>query len=66
MMPYKQSKVFLLSKINVNYKNGYNYIMIGYIYLVINKINDVYNILILDFYSERFIINRCRKWLTIV
>ena len=66
MMPYKQSKVFLLSKINVNYKNGYNYIMIGYIYLVINKINDVYNILILDFYSERFIINRCRKWLRIV
>ena len=66
MMPYKQSKVFLLSKINVNYKNGYNYIMIGYIYLVINKINDVYNILILDFYNERFIINRCRKWLTIV
>lgn len=66
MMPYKQSKVFLLSKINVNYKNGYNYIMIGYIYLIINKINDVYNILILDFYSERFIINRCRKWLTIV
>ena len=66
MMPYKQSKVFLLSKINVNYKNGYNYIMIGYVYLVINKINDVYNILILDFYSERFIINRCYKWLTIV
>ena len=49
MMPYKQSKVFLLSKINVNYKNGYNYIMIGYVYLVINKINDAYNILILDF-----------------
>ena len=66
MMPYKQSKVFLLSKINVNYKNGYNYIMIGYVYLVINKINDVYNILILDFYSERFIINRCCKWLTLV
>ena len=48
-MLYKQPKVFLLSKINVNYKNGYNYIIIGYVYLVINKINDVYNILILDF-----------------
>ena len=33
---------------------------------VINKINELYNILILDFYSERFIINHCRKWLTIV
>ena len=49
MMPYKQSKVFLLLKINVNLKNGYNYIMIGYTYLIINKINEVYNILILDF-----------------
>ena len=66
MMPYKQSKVFLLSKFNVNYEAEYNYIIIDYIYLVINKNNEVYNILILDFYSERFIINRCRKWLTIV
>lgn len=49
MMPYKQSKVFLLSKINVNYEAEYNYIIIDYIYLVINKNNEVYNILILDF-----------------
>ena len=49
--------------------------MIGYIYLVMNKINDVYksmrvviiksdnknNFLILVFYDERSIINRCRK-----
>ena len=49
MMPYKQSKVFLLSKINVNYEAEYNYIMIGYVYIIINKINDAYNILILDF-----------------
>ena len=49
MMPYKQSKVFLLSKINVNYEIEYNYIIIDYIYLVIKKSNEVYNILILDF-----------------
>ena len=49
MMPYKQSKVFLLSKINVSYKNGYVYIIIDYTYLVINKSNEVYNILVLDF-----------------
>lgn len=58
--------VFLLLKINVNKNNDNNYIIIGYIYPVINKSNEVYNILILDFYSERFIINRCCKWLTIV
>ena len=28
---------------------------------VINKIDEIYNILILVFYNERFIINRCRK-----
>lgn len=49
MMPYEQSKVFLLSKLNVNYEIEYNYIIIGCIYLVINKIDEVYNILILDF-----------------
>ena len=49
MMPYKQSKVFLLSKFNVNYEAEYNYIIIDYIYLIINKNNEVYNILILDF-----------------
>lgn len=49
MMPYKQSKVFLLSKFNVNYNNEYNYIIIDYIYLVIKKSNEVYNVLILDF-----------------
>ena len=59
-------KGVLLSKINVNYYNRDAYIIIDYTHLVINKSNEVYNILILDFYSERFIINRCRKWLTIV
>lgn len=49
MMPYKQSKVFLLSKFNVNYEIEYNYIIIDYIYLHIKKSNEVYNILILDF-----------------
>ena len=49
MMLYKQSKVFLLSKFNVNYEIEYNYIIIDYMYLVINKSNEVYNILILDF-----------------
>lgn len=49
MMPYKQSKVFFLSKFNVNYEIEYNYIIIDYMHLVINKINEVYNILILDF-----------------
>lgn len=49
MMPYEQSKVFLLSKLNVNYEIEYNYIIIGYIYLIINIIDEVYNVLILDF-----------------
>ena len=65
-MQYNDQRCFLLLKINVNKNNDNNYIIIGYIYPVINKSNEVYNILILDFYSERFIINRCCKWLTIV
>ena len=31
------------------------------IYFVINKIDEIYNILILVFFNERSIINRCRK-----
>mgnify|MGYP003095205762 CR=1 FL=1 len=48
-MQYTIPKVFLLSKINVNYKNEINYIIIDYTKVVINKINELYNILILDF-----------------
>jgi len=48
-MQYTIPKVFLLSKINVNYKNEINYIIIDYTKVVINKINEPYNILILDF-----------------
>ena len=49
MMPYEQSKVFLLSKFNVNNKIEYTYIIIDYIYFIISKSDEVYNILILDF-----------------
>ena len=42
-------KGVLLSKINMNCKNENNYIVIDYTKLVINKSNEVYNILILDF-----------------